>query len=107
MLSEVQTVCAICLHPMPTRKYGFIRLHGPHNDCCSGSGRPPRTVDRRSTVQPGLSTSEASSDDLGHGEQSDTTTTSLTIPSRPPNISVLRKILRDSREKMSTKLNNP
>ena len=97
-------MCAICLRPMPIRKDGFIRVHGPHKDRCPGSGRPPRTVDGRSTIQPGLSTSEASSDDLGHGEQSDTTTTPLTIPSCPPNISVLRRIPRDSREKTSAKL---
>ena len=104
MLSEVQTVCAIRLHPMLTRKDGFIRVHGPHSDHCPGSGKPLRTVDGRSTIQPGMSTSEASSEDLGHGEQSDTNTNHLPIPSHPPNISVLRRILKDSSEKTSTKL---
>lgn len=101
MSLEEQAVCAICLRPRSARKDGCIKIRGPHSDCCPGSGKPPRTADARTTNQMVWSTTEVPSKD---NELSDQTTTPLTIPSRPPNVNVLKRIPKDSREKASTKL---
>ena len=56
--------CKICLRPMPLRKDGAIRVHGPVGDRCPGSGIAPLPCDTPSTEAFPQAGTQASTEDL-------------------------------------------
>ena len=80
--------CKICLRPMPLRKDGAIRVHGPVGDRCPGSGIAPLPCDTPPTEAFPQAGTQASTEDL----------------STLPFVRILKRLPRASRVQSARKL---
>ena len=63
--STSSALCAACNRAMPLRRDGNMRIHGPVNDRCQGSGRPPLSVQVDSHVSPSVASRPSLPQTLG------------------------------------------
>ena len=82
--------CHICLRPMPLRKDGAVRVHGPVGQRCPGSGSPPLPHDTSSADAPRQT-----------GTQ---TPTPMEDFSTLPYVRLLKRLPRASRDQSARKL---
>ena len=83
-----RALCKICHRPMPLRRDGAIRVHGPVGERCPGSGVAPLPCDVPSAETPQQTVRQASTEDL----------------SILPHVRILKRLPRASRVQSARKL---
>ena len=89
--------CAVCRRPVALRRDGAIRVHGPLEHRCAGSGEPPSTV-IQDTGTVGHPPSQAPA------TQTPTPPAVTAGPARPQRIPILKRLPRASQDPAARKL---